>query len=197
MNRYVGIATGIGIAIIIGIIAFQLNETTWKQVSVEEYYDKGGKVAGVVYPDNPQLLGPLQINKDKYLLGEHVYVIIKDLNPQDKGHVDFFTPGGILYETIGFNGEVKDYHKKYFKPQLLKSKNLCEKEQLVGVWTVMFRGYDMTVINFEMLPDILPNQEDQYIECAIAYEIDPTVPGIAPPSEVMPGSKPDPILKDP
>jgi len=98
---------------------------------------------------------------------------------------------------MGFDGKEKDFFKKYFKPQLLKGKNLCEKEKLIGEWTVMFKGYDMAKLHFEMLPDILPNQEDQYIECAIAYEIDPTVPGIAPPSEVMPGSKPDPILKDP
>jgi len=172
MNKNVGIATGVGIAIIVGIILFQVNQTMWQQVSVEEYYDKGGKVAGVVYPDNPQILGPLQINKDKYLLGENVYVVIKDLRPQDKGNVDFFTPEGKLYETIGFNGETKDFHKKYFKPQLLKSKNLCEKEQLVGEWTVMFRGYDMAVINFEILPDVLPNHEYQFVECQVAYEID-------------------------
>ena len=38
MNRYVGIATGIGIAIIVGVILFQVNQTMWEQVSVEEYY---------------------------------------------------------------------------------------------------------------------------------------------------------------
>ena len=113
MKKSTGIATSIGVAIILGVIIFQINETAWKQVSVEEYYEKDGKVASVVYPDNPQILGPLQINKDRYLLGEHVYVIIKDLNPQDKGSVDFFTPEGMLYETIGFNGEIQDYHKKY------------------------------------------------------------------------------------
>ena len=59
MNRNVGIATGIGIAVIIGVIIFQVNETTWKQVSVEEYYEKGGRVAGVVHPDNPQILGSI------------------------------------------------------------------------------------------------------------------------------------------
>ena len=104
MNKNVGIATGIGIAIIVGIIIFQVNETAWQQVSVEEYYEKDGKVPGVVYPDNPQILGPLQINKDKYLLGKNIYVIIKDLRPQDKGHVDFYSPDGILYDTIAFNG---------------------------------------------------------------------------------------------
>ena len=167
MNKNVGIATGIGIAKIVGVVIFQIDQTMWQQASVDEYYEKAGKVAHVVYPDNPQILGPLQINKDKYLLGENVYVVIKDLRPQDKGNVDFFTPEGKLYETIGFNGETKDFHKKYFKPQLLKSKNLCEKEQLIGTWTVMFRGYDQVKLYFDILPDILPNHEEQYIECSI------------------------------
>ena len=164
MNRNVGIAAGIGIVVIIGIIIFQVSEPMWEQSSVEEYYEKGGKVTSVVYPDNPQILGPLQINKDKYLLGEHVYVILTNLMPGDKGTVQFFTPNGILYEEIGFNGEVRDSQKKYFKPQLLKSKNLCEKEDLVGEWTVMFKGYDRAALHFEILPDILPNSEYQFVE---------------------------------
>ena len=172
MNRNVGIATGIGIAVIIGVIIFQVNETTWKQVSVEEYYEKGGKVAGVVYPDNPQVLGPLQINKDKYLLGENIYVILKDLRPQDQGAVLFMTPKNVVYDEWGFNGEERDYQKKYFKPQLLKSKQLCEKEDLVGEWTVMFKGYSMSKLHFEVLEDTLPNQENQFVECAVAYEVD-------------------------
>tara|TARA_Y100000588_G_scaffold17850_1_gene18495 strand:- start:73 stop:612 length:540 start_codon:yes stop_codon:yes gene_type:complete len=179
MNRNVAIATGIGIAIIIGVIIFQVNQTMWQQASVEEYYEKDGKVAHVVYPDNPQVLGPLQINKDKYLLGENVYVVLKDLRPQDMGTVQFFTPGGILYEEMGFNGENRDFQKKYFKPSLAKSKNLCEKEQLVGTWTVMFRGYEEAKLYFEMMPNILPNHESHFVECEVAYEIDiikPTTP---------------------
>ena len=174
MNRNVGIATGIGIVVIIGIIIFQVSETMWEQSSVEEYYEKGGKVASVVYPDNPQILGPLQINKDKYLLGEHVYVILTNLMPGDKGTVQFFTPEGKLYQEIGFNGEIRDSQKKYFKPQLLKSKNLCEKEQLIGTWTVMFKGYERAKLDFEILPDILPNQESHFEECSVAYVVDPT-----------------------
>ena len=172
MNRNVGIATGIGIAVIIGVVIFQVNETMWKQVSVEEYYEKGGKVAGVVYPDNPQVLGPLQINKDKYLLGENVYVILKDLRPQDKGTILFMTPKNVVYDEWGFDGEERDYQKKYFKPQLLKSKQLCEKEDLIGEWTVIFKGYDMAKLHFEVVEDTLPNQEHQFVECAVAYEVD-------------------------
>ena len=176
MNRNVGIATGIGIAIIVGVIIFQVEQTMWQQVSVDEYYEKEGKVSHVVYPDNPQLLGPLQINKDKYLLGENIYVILKNLKPMDKGSVQFFTPGGILFNEMGFNGKDKDFAKMYFKPGLLKSKNLCEKEDLIGTWTVMFRGYEEAKLYFEMMPDILPNQESHFVECEIAYEIDITKP---------------------
>ena len=148
----------------------------WLKSSVEEYYEKDGKVASVVYPDNPQFLGPLQINKDKYLLGEHVYMILKDLMPGDKGAVLIYTPGGILYQAWEFNGDEREFQKKYFKPQLLKGKNLCEKEDLVGTWTVMFRSYNEMTLEFEMLDKILPNQENQFEDCAIAYEIDITNP---------------------
>ena len=176
MNKNVGIATGIGIAVIIGVIIFQINETMWEQASIEEYYEKGGRVAGVVYPDNPQILGPLQINKDKYLLGENVYVILKNLRPGDQGSILFITPGNTIYDEWGFNGNERESQKKYFKPQLLKGKNLCEKEDLVGEWTVVFKGYEMSKLHFEMLSDTLPNQEYQYKECDVAYEIDISAP---------------------
>ena len=172
MNKTVGIATGIGIAIIVGVIIFQVNETMWKQASIDEYYDKGGQVAHVVYPDNLQVLGPLQINKDKYLLGENVFVSISNLRPQDMGAVQFITPTGIIYDEWGFNGMERESQKKYFKPQLLKSKNICEKEKLIGEWTVLFKGYDEAKIFFEITPVILPNMEYQYVDCQVAYEID-------------------------
>ena len=176
MNRNVGIATGIGIAIIVGAIIFQMNQTIWQQASVDEYYEKDGKVAHVVYPDNPQLLGPLQINKDKYLLGENIFVTLGDLRPQDMGAIQFITPTGIIYDEWGFNGMERESQKKYFKPQLLKSKNICEKEKLIGQWTVMFKGYDEAQLHFEITPNILPNMEHQYVDCAVAYEIDITNP---------------------
>ena len=176
MNKNVGIATGIGIAIIVGVIIFQVDQTMWQQSSVDEYYEKDGKVAHVVYPDNLQVLGPLQINKDKYLLGENVFASISDLRPQDVGAVQFITPTGIVYEEWGFNGSERESQKKYFKPQLLKSKNICEKEKLIGQWTVMFKGYDMQKIHFEMTPNILPNMEYQFEKCGVAYEVDITKP---------------------
>ena len=178
MNKNVGIATAVGIAIVIGVIGFQINDTMHHVSTPEEYKKSMGtqSVAHVVYPDNPQLLGPLQINKDKYLLGENVFVVLKGLMPKDVGSVLFITPGGKIYDEWGFNGGERDFQKKYFKPQLLKSKDLCEKEKLIGQWTVNFKGYDEAKIYFEMTPNILPNMESQYVDCGIAYEIDLTKP---------------------
>ena len=113
-------------------------------------------------------------------------MIITGLKPQDEGSVLFITPGGILFDEMGFNGENREFQKKYFKPGLIKSKNLCEKEQLVGTWTVMFRDYEMSKLYFEMLPDILPNQESHFVGCEIAYVLDPTTEGSSKPSEVIP-----------
>ena len=197
MNRNVSIATAVGVAIIIGVIAYQINDTTYHVSTPEEYVKSmgTGSVSHVVYPDNPQILGPLQINKDKYLLGENVYVSLKNLRPMDKGSVLFVTPGNVIYDEWGFNGKERESQKKYFKPQLLKSKDLCEKEKLIGEWTVMFRDYEDVKLYFEMLPDILPNQEYQYVGCGIAYELDPSVSGNLKPSEIIPGSSPDETLK--
>ena len=176
MNKTVGIATGIGIAIIVGVIIFQIEQTMWQQASIDEYYEKDGKVAHVVYPDNPQILGPLQINKDKYVLGENVFASLSNLKPGDVGSVLFITPTGILFEEWGFNGNEREFQKKYFKPQLLQSKNLCEKEKLIGQWTVMFKDFEMSKMYFEMTPHILPNMEKLFEECGVAYEIDITKP---------------------
>ena len=155
-----------------------MDDTIYRVSTPEEYKKSMGtqSVAHVVYPDNPQLLGPLQINKDKYLLGENVFVILKDLRPSDKGAVIFLTPEKKVYDEWGFDGSNRECQKKYFKPQLLKSKNICEKEQLIGEWTVMFRDYEMTKLYFEVLPDILPNTESHFEECEVAYEIDITKP---------------------
>ena len=174
MNKSVGIATAVGIAIIIGVVAFQFNDTMYYVSTPEEYKKSMGtqSVSHVVYPDNPQILGPLEINKDKYLLGENGFVSLGNLRPGDIGTVQFITPTGVVFEEWGFNGDERQSQKKYFKPQLLKGKNLCEKEKLIGQWSVMFKGYDEAKLYFEMTPDILPNMEYQYVDCNVAYEID-------------------------
>ena len=125
----------------------------------------------MVYPDNPQFLGPLQINKDKYLLGENIFVIIKNLQPEDKGVVFFFIPEGKLFYDIPFDGSKNEFKKLYFKPQLLKAKNICDVDQLVGTWTVVFQGYEQFILEFEVVDEFLPNNERYFEECSEPKEM--------------------------
>ena len=175
MQNKMIIAVGIGISIIIGVIGFQVNETTWVKTSSDDYYDKMGRVAHVVYPENPQIMGPLQINKDKYIIGENIFYIIKDLQPMDKGSVQFFAPTGGLYHEVNFDGEKSEYKKGYFRPQLLKQKDICEKELLIGKWSIVFAGYEQFRLNFEVVNEILPGSEKHYVTCDAPTLLDPRV----------------------
>ena len=172
MQKSIGISVVVGIIIITAVIIYQFNETTWDITSTDEYYEKGGKVAHVVYPDNPQFLGPLQINKDKYLLGENIFVIINNLQPEDKGLVFFFIPDGKLFYDIPFDGSKNEFKKLYFKPQLLKAKNICDVDQLIGTWTVVFQGYEQFTLEFEILDVFLPNTKHHFVECSNPLEFD-------------------------
>ena len=172
MNRNVGIATAVGIAIIIGVIGFQINDTVYYVSTPEEYKKSMGtqSVAHVVYPDNPQLLGPLQINKDKYLLGENVFIKINGIPPGLQDSVKFFTPGGISYLDLKFDGDEKSSVKHYFRPALAKSFDrsgggLCDKEQLIGEWTVMFASMPEDRIYFQVMDEVLPHSEQYYLDC--------------------------------
>jgi len=165
MKKSVQIAIVIGMAVIVGVIIYQFSETTWNKVSVEEYYEKQGRVSHVVYPDNPQVLSVLQINKDKYVLGENIFYIISGLQPMDQGTVIFETPMGEKYFNIKFDGAEKEFEKGYFRPQLSALRDICEKEELIGEWKVYFKDYEQFELPFEVVNEVLPGSEKHYVDC--------------------------------
>ena len=175
MNKNVGIAVAVGIAVIIGVIGFQIYDSSYQKSTVEEYYDDQTKaddktVKHVVYPENPQTLYGLTINKDKYLLGENVFIKINGIPPGLQDSVKFFTPGGISYLDLKFDGDEKSSVKHYFRPALAKSFDrsgggLCDKEQLIGEWTVMFASMPEDRIYFQVMDEVLPHSEQYYLDC--------------------------------
>ena len=58
MNKSTGIAIGIAVIVIIIIIAYKVNESQMTQYSIDY-----------------QIVGPISIDKSKYILGENVYFI--------------------------------------------------------------------------------------------------------------------------
>jgi len=180
MNKSVGIAAVVGIVIIIGVIGFQIYDTSYQKSTVEEYYEDRSKVKNVVYPENPQFLHGLQINKDKYLVGEKIFFSVQGIPMGLKDAINFYTPEGILFVQYTFDGNEKTNFKHYWKPSLIKRLDICDVEQLQGEWTVLFAGLPDEKLHFEVTNEILPGFEEYYATCnekslEIPMMSDPTV----------------------
>ena len=170
MNRNVGIATVVGIILIVGVISFQIYDSSYKRSTVEEYYsdtthNDAQNIKHVVYPENPQTLYGLIINKDKYLLGENIFVRVNGIPMGLQDSLNFHTPDGIKFLSLPFDGDEKSYMKHYFKPALWKAVGICDKEQLIGEWSASFGPLPNERLYFEVVDEILPGSEEWFVSC--------------------------------
>ena len=127
MNKKIAVGAGIIIAIIIGIVAYQME--------TENRIQEGH----VTYPDNKQTVGSLTINKDKYMIGEVIFINM-ELNPLENGQVEFYNEDGNLYFKFKFNGSVDPSPNIYFRPLLESRYSICTVDDLVGTWTGKISG---------------------------------------------------------
>ena len=173
MNKNVTIAVIAGIVIIVGVIGYQFYETSWQRTSTDDYYQQGCEegcdVAHVVYPENPQSLYGLSINKDKYLLGENVYVTITEIPMGLKTQAIFYTPSRKQFYEIKIDGDKTSGFKQYFKPQLLKNRDLCDVDDLIGTWMVLFENNPGEKMYFEFTGEYLPDTEKYYDPLTCGY----------------------------
>ena len=157
MNKKVAIGAGIGIAIIIGIIAYQ--------VETENRIQEGFST----YPHNPQTVGPLTINKDKYMIGEVIFITM-ELNPLENGYVQLFNPEGNMYFQFKFNGSADQSPNLYVRPMLEGHYSICTIDDLVGTWTGKISGVTLNdkrtgltiepkEIQFEIINEIISGDE--------------------------------------
>ena len=85
----------------------------------------------------------------------------------------FFTPNGIQYLTLEFDGNEKSSVKHYFRPALVKQLDLCDKEILAGEWTVLFAGLPQERLTFQVMEEMLPGSEEYYEGCGEAMQFPP------------------------
>ena len=172
-----------GVVIVGVVLGYQLFDTIPQRTSAEDYYtqlDEDGHptASTVLFPDNPQFLKGLKINKDKYLLGEKVFMSISNIPMGLKDSAQVFTPEGTRYLVLPFDGNEKSSIKKYFRPALSLQLEICDKEQLIGEWTVLFAGSPDERLKFTILDEILPYSEEYYKGCGEAIEfpiVDPSL----------------------
>ena len=113
-----------------------------------------------------QTSGPFQIDRTQYILGEKIFVRIGGLGPDDKGQIVFLRPKNTThsetYLSIPFDGRAKPAFNYYLEPDLSKIRGICTIDDLVGDWTVVFRGTNYPNLEFSVSSEILPGDEDSY-----------------------------------
>ena len=110
--------------------------------------------------------GPFEIDRKEYALGENIFLRINELESTEKGQVVFLRPMNnthySVYLTIPFDG-TKPPFNQYFTPDLSKIREICSIEDIVGEWTVVFRGTDYENIKFTVSDKIIvPGEEIRY-----------------------------------
>ena len=124
--------------------------------------------------------GPFQIEKYEYYLGEKIFFNAVNIPTNQSGEIIFFRPASdginkypkefegipeelisnkIKYLGIEFDGESKQNFNKFFEPRFNEWKGICDRNDLVGEWRIIFTGtqyeyLDFTVLNYTMPGDL-------------------------------------------
>lgn len=95
--------------------------------------------------------GPFAITKDKYRLGDNVFMVVQGLKPNDVGAIIVFDPKGGVFTHVLFNGTEKSQFNYFFKPNTVGTEKLCTPQDLVGNWTIVFQGTPYKPIPFQVI----------------------------------------------
>ena len=182
----IGIVGGIAIVVVLGIIfafnqesdTIEIDTTLGRELIPDEDIDpevqaKLDKIEKInseneYSPKEREWItsGPFQIDRSKYVIGEKIFLVIGGLEYEEKGQVAFLRPlndtYNSVYLTVPFDGAKKNAFNYYIQPQLSKTRGLCTIDDIVGSWTVVFRGTDYKNLKFEITDKIIPGDEDSY-----------------------------------
>ncbi len=123
--------------------------------------------------DNPHLpkerewiaSGPFKIDRSEYLLGEKIFVTIDTLNVDEKGKVVFLRPVNSThyspYHSMPFDGS-SQRNNYYFTPDLARFEGICNTDELIGNWKVVFLGTEYLDLEFKVTKEIITGFEERY-----------------------------------
>ena len=109
--------------------------------------------------------GPFKIDRSEYQLGEKIFVNIDELSMDEKGKVIFLRPMNSThhspYHTMPFDGSGQR-NNYYFTPDLSELREICDIDELIGNWKVVFQGTDYLDLEFRVTEKIMPGYEERY-----------------------------------
>ncbi len=178
-SSVIGIIGGIAVIVIVLGIVLTFNQES-DVIKVEDVFDK--EIQPVEVPEIQEKLdeikkiadeseyinlprewitsGPFQIDRSKYAIGESIFIRMGGMDENEKGQIAVFrqlnSTHQTVYHTISFDGKDKSASNTYFTPQILKSKGICSIDDLMGKWTLVFRGTNYSNLDFEIDERVLP-----------------------------------------
>jgi len=120
-------------------------------IPVGIYYYNQQKAAVENTGSNGIASGPFSINKEKYRLGDYVFMVVEGLQPSDGGKMIIYDPKGGTFSTVQFNGTLKTEWNYAFKPDTVATEKLCTPQDLLGNWTIVFNGTSYKPIVFQVI----------------------------------------------
>jgi len=112
-------------------------------------------------------LGPFQIDRSEYSLGEKMFINIINLNKNDKGTMIFTkiinSTHHWEYKKMSFDGS-KPQQNFYLSFDLFEKRGICTVDQLIGDWELRFvneqGGFDS--LDFKIKNQMIPGVEERF-----------------------------------
>ena len=103
-------------------------------------------------PKEWQSSGPFQIDRNKYAIGEKIFMIVEGLEFGEKGQIDILRPLNathqFVWDSIPFDGAKKSEFNFYFEPKIEKYSVFCSIDDIMGKWSLIFRGTNYPNLDF-------------------------------------------------
>ena len=113
-----------------------------------------------------QQSGPFKIDREKYRLGEKIFLIAENIKFDEKGEIILLRPLNnthfFVYDKIPFDGSVKDAFNIYFDPKFSERREICSKDDLLGKWEIMFSNTSYKNLKFEIIDLTIPLEEEKW-----------------------------------
>jgi len=180
------IAGGIGILAIISILILipyeksdiaEIEDTFNREIlpveipEIQERLDEIQKIANETdYKPLPRewiTSGPFQIDRSEYAIGEKIFIRIGGLEFDAKGQIAVMRPLNVthysVYITIPFDGAQKAGFNYYLEPQISKFRKICSVDDIMGKWSLVFRGTNYPNLYFNITERIVPGTNTESV----------------------------------
>ena len=117
-------------------------------------------------PREWQSSGPFSIDRKEYGLGEKIFLTIEGLHFNEKGKISVLRSLNqthySVWQTYNFDGSVSESFNIYFEPKLQKIFKICDKEDLLGNWVMVFQNTNYENLRFKIIDKIVPGDEEKF-----------------------------------